>query len=88
MPIFGNLLQIDKNAPHLSLTEIARKYGPVCAIRMGSVYTVLVSDPQIIRQIFAQDVFSGRAPLYLTHGIMKGYGKSIIITLIFMFVQR
>lgn len=41
---------------------------------MGSVYTVLLSDPQLIRQSFAKDSITNRAPLYLTHGIMKGYG--------------
>ncbi|CAB0035987.1 unnamed protein product [Trichogramma brassicae] len=74
LPILGNLLQIDPAAPHLSLAQLAWKYGPVCALRMGSVYTVLVTDPRLVRQIFARDDFSGRAPLYLTHGIMKGYG--------------
>lgn len=44
---------------------------------MGSVYTILLSDPQLVRQAFAKDVFAGRAPLYLTHGIMKGYGECI-----------
>lgn len=41
---------------------------------MGSVYTVLLSDPQIIKQAFAKDACTCRAPLYLTHGIMQGYG--------------
>lgn len=75
LPILGNLLQLDKDAPYESLAQIAWKYGPVCGLRMGSVYTVLLTDPKLIRQAFANDSFSGRAPLYLTHGIMKGFGK-------------
>ncbi|XP_058810795.1 cytochrome P450 2C23 isoform X3 [Phymastichus coffea] len=74
LPILGNLLQLDKDAPYETLAQIAWKYGPVCGLRMGSVYTVLLTDPKLIRQAFAKDSFSGRAPLYLTHGIMKGYG--------------
>jgi ecdysteroid 25-hydroxylase CYP306A1 len=35
---------------------------------------VFISDPQLVRQAFSRPVFSGRAPLYLTHGIMKGHG--------------
>ncbi|KAL0108031.1 hypothetical protein PUN28_014951 [Cardiocondyla obscurior] len=74
VPLFGYLPWIDPSRPHVSLTELARKYGPVCGLRMGSVYTVLLSDPQLVRQTFAKDAFAGRAPLYLTHGMMQGYG--------------
>ncbi|XP_011339143.2 cytochrome P450 306a1 isoform X2 [Ooceraea biroi] len=74
VPILGYLPWIDPERPHLSLTNLARKYGPICGLRMGSVYTILLSDPQLVRQAFAKDAFAGRAPLYLTHGIMQGYG--------------
>ncbi|XP_026674418.1 cytochrome P450 306a1 [Ceratina calcarata] len=74
LPIVGYLPWIDPAKPHESLTKLSRTYGPVCGIRMGSVYTVLLSDPQIIRQAFAKDACTSRAPLYLTHGIMQGYG--------------
>ncbi|XP_076766176.1 cytochrome P450 enzyme phantom [Xylocopa sonorina] len=74
LPIVGYLPWIDAEKPHETLTKLTRTYGPVCGIRMGSVYTVLLSDPKIIRQTFAKDACAGRAPLYLTHGIMQGYG--------------
>ncbi|XP_001600763.1 cytochrome P450 306a1 isoform X3 [Nasonia vitripennis] len=74
LPIIGNLLSINPKTPHESLAKIAWEHGPVCGLYMGSVYTVLLSDPKLVRQLFAKDTFSGRAPLYLTHGIMKGYG--------------
>jgi len=75
VPILGYLPWIDPERPHLSLTDLARRYGPICGLRMGSVYTILLSDPQLVRQAFAKDAFAGRAPLYLTHGIMQGYGE-------------
>ncbi|XP_076645460.1 cytochrome P450 enzyme phantom [Halictus rubicundus] len=73
-PIVGYLPRIDTKKPHESLTKLVRTYGPVCGLRMGSVYTVLLADPRLIKQTFAQDACTGRAPLYLTHGIMQGYG--------------
>ncbi|XP_011311381.1 cytochrome P450 306a1 [Fopius arisanus] len=74
LPVLGNLLSIDPVNPHLSLSKLARRYSGICGLRMGSVYTVLLTDPKLIRQAFAKDSFTGRAPLYLTHGIMQGYG--------------
>ncbi|XP_076242207.1 cytochrome P450 enzyme phantom [Calliopsis andreniformis] len=74
LPILGYLPWIDEEKPHESLTKLSRTYGPICGIRMGSVYTVLLSDAQLIKQAFAKDALTGRAPLYLTHGIMQGYG--------------
>lgn len=75
LPLLGYLPWIDAEKPHETLTKLSRVHGPVCGFRMGSVYTVLLSDPQLIRQSFAKDSITNRAPLYLTHGIMKGYGK-------------
>lgn len=75
LPILGYLPWIDAEKPHETLTKLTRTYGPICGLGMGSVYTVLLSDPQLIKQAFSKDAVAGRAPLYLTHGIMQGYGK-------------
>lgn len=76
LPILGYLPWLDPAQPHESLTGLSRKYGPICGLWMGSVYTVLLSDPRLVRQALAKPEVSGRAPLYLTHGIMQGYGES------------
>ena len=75
LPIFGYLPFIDAKNPYLTLTTLAKKYGQIYGIRMGSVYAVILSDHRLVRQVLAKEEFAGRAPLYLTHGIMKGYGK-------------
>lgn len=74
-PIIGYLPYLDRQHPHLTLTKLSQQYGPIYGISMGSIYTVVLSDHKLIREAFSKDVFSGRAPLYLTHGIMKGNGK-------------
>lgn len=79
LPIVGYLPFIDQKWPHLTLVDLARRYGPVYGIGMGNIYAVVLSDQKLIREAFAKDSFSGRAPLYLTHGIMHGNGEYLII---------
>ncbi|XP_014368135.2 cytochrome P450 306a1 [Papilio machaon] len=74
LPIVGFLPFIDRNQPHLTLTKVAKQFGPIYGISMGNVYTVVLSDHKLVREAFAKEAFSGRAPLYLTHGIMHGNG--------------
>ncbi|XP_047098975.1 translation initiation factor IF-2 isoform X4 [Schistocerca piceifrons] len=72
LPLLGNLLLLDAAAPHESLSALARRYGPIFSLRLGSVPTVVLADARLVRDAFAKDACTGRAPLYLTHGIMKG----------------
>ncbi|CAG5012501.1 unnamed protein product [Parnassius apollo] len=74
LPIVGFLPFIDRHQPHLTLTELAKEYGSIYGIGMGSIYAVVLSDHKLVREAFAKESFAGRAPLYLTHGIMHGNG--------------
>lgn len=78
LPIVGFLPWIDPNAPHLTLTRLVKDYGRIYTLKLGSVLTVVLSDHRLIREAFAKDIFTGRAPLFLTHGIMNGYGKCFV----------
>lgn len=75
LPIVGYLPWLDPNAPYETLTDLARKYGPVYGVSLGNIYSVVLTDPKTIKRVFAKDATTGRAPLYLTHGIMHGYGE-------------
>lgn len=77
LPIVGYLPFIDRHQPHLTLTKLSKEYGAIYGVGMGSVYAVVLSDHKLVRDAFAKDSFSGRAPLYLTHGIMHGNGTLI-----------
>ncbi|XP_047335476.1 cytochrome P450 76T24-like [Impatiens glandulifera] len=50
LPIFGNLFQVGPK-PHVSFARLAKKYGPIMSIRLGSVTSVVVSSPEIAREI-------------------------------------
>lgn len=75
LPIVGSLLALDSEKPHLSLTKLSEKYGKIFGLHLGSVYTVVLADSTLIRDVLKREEFTGRAPLYLTHGIMGGYGE-------------
>lgn len=74
LPVLGSLLRLSPTEPYRSLSRLAERYGPVYSVRLGHVLTVVISDPKIAREALAKDELSGRASLFLTHGIMKGYG--------------
>ncbi|XP_050304768.1 cytochrome P450 306a1 [Anthonomus grandis grandis] len=74
IPLLGYLPWLSPKAPYVTLTELSKKYGSVYSLTLGSVCTVVLTDPKDIKSLFAKDATTGRAPLYLTHGIMNGYG--------------
>lgn len=59
LPLAGSLLTIRK-APHRAITRIARQYGDVCLVKMGSVPTVVISHPELMRQAFSMPELSDR----------------------------
>lgn len=48
-PVIGNLNLLG-NLPHHSLTALARKYGSIMFLRLGSVPTIVVSSPAMAKE--------------------------------------
>lgn len=49
-PIISNILQLGKN-PHQSLTKLSKIYGPLMYLKLGSRNTIVVSSPDIAKQV-------------------------------------
>ncbi|KAI3473004.1 hypothetical protein Pfo_030087 [Paulownia fortunei] len=61
-PIVGNILQLGQN-PHRSLAKLSKTYGPLMSLHLGSIYTVVVSSPEIAKEILQKhdQAFSSRS---------------------------
>ncbi|XP_076031983.1 cytochrome P450 2M1-like [Oratosquilla oratoria] len=74
LPVVGYLPWLDPKAPYLTLSALTKKYGNVFSVQLGNVPTVVIADANIMRNTFSLESTTGRAPLFLTHGIMKSQG--------------
>lgn len=49
LPIFGNLFSLGSK-PHISLTELAKTYGPLMTLQLGQVPTVIISSAVMAKE--------------------------------------
>ncbi|XP_057250330.1 cytochrome P450 76AD1 isoform X2 [Beta vulgaris subsp. vulgaris] len=61
-PIIGNIFKLG-DKPHRSVAELAKIYGPIMSLKLGSITTIVISSPEVAREMFLKhDLdFSGRA---------------------------
>ncbi|KAJ7969216.1 Cytochrome P450 [Quillaja saponaria] len=70
LPIIGNLHHLSAGKsnlpPHYTLTDLAKKHGPVMQLKVGEVLNVVVSSPEATEEVCkTQDLlFAQRQPTY------------------------
>ncbi|KAM5568099.1 geraniol 8-hydroxylase [Rosa sericea] len=50
LPLIGNLFEIG-DKPHLSLTKLSERYGPIVGLQLGQVTTVVISSASMAKEI-------------------------------------
>ncbi|CAN6703156.1 unnamed protein product [Malus baccata var. baccata] len=50
LPFIGNLLELG-NKPHISLTKLSQRYGPIMALQFGQITTVVISSSTVAKEV-------------------------------------
>ncbi|ONK71471.1 uncharacterized protein A4U43_C04F9000 [Asparagus officinalis] len=60
-PVVGNLFALAK--AHRSLAELAKSYGPIISLKLGQVTTIVVSSPDLAREVLIKkdQIFCARS---------------------------
>nr|AWD93593.1 cytochrome P450 CYP76AK5 [Salvia miltiorrhiza] len=76
LPIIGNVLQLGRN-PHKSLADLAKHYGPLMSLQLGTQFVGVVSSPEMAREVLQRQglvfcmPFSAEAVCVLGHEHMS-----------------
>ena len=81
LPIFGNWLQVGDDLNHRNLSDLARKYGDIFLLRMGQRNLVVVSSPDLAKEVLhTQGVEFGSRTRNVVFDIFTGKGQDTVFT--------
>ncbi|KAK1333550.1 hypothetical protein QTO34_005935, partial [Cnephaeus nilssonii] len=76
LPIIGNLMQLNLKDIPASLCKLAKEYGPVYTLYVGSTPTVVLHGYEAVKEALIDqgDEFLGRGPIPIISDFQKGHG--------------
>jgi trans-cinnamate 4-monooxygenase len=81
LPIVGNWLQVGDDLNHRNLAEMSQKYGDVFLLKMGQRNLVVVSSPEIAKDVLhTQGVEFGSRTRNVVFDIFTGKGQDMVFT--------
>ncbi|XVF77131.1 hypothetical protein PTKIN_Ptkin14bG0016100 [Pterospermum kingtungense] len=81
LPFVGNMHQLISSLPHHSITDLAKKYGPLMLLQLGEVPTVVVSSAKVAEEVMnTNDIIFAQRPYVPSMDIMSYDYKDIIFT--------
>ncbi|OAY66825.1 Trans-cinnamate 4-monooxygenase, partial [Ananas comosus] len=80
MPVVGNWLQVGDDLNHRNLMAMARRFGDVFLLRMGVRNLVVVSTPELAREVLhTQGVEFGSRTRNVVLDIFTGQGQDMVV---------
>lgn len=84
LPYVGSIPFLgSETALHLKFTSLAKSYGNMFRLSLGSAEAVIISDAALIREAFRMEQFSARPDMLFVKQIVSGNGKSYMLLLTF-----
>jgi len=77
--LVGNLFSLIKDS-HISISKLAKKYGGAMTLYLGGVRTVVLSDPELIKQVFVHQSLDSTNRFILETAQIIGNGKNILFS--------
>ncbi|XP_073530131.1 cytochrome P450 2K4-like isoform X3 [Phyllobates terribilis] len=76
LPVIGNLHMINMKRPNETYMKLAKKYGPVYSIQMGTLKMVVLSGYETVKSALVDyaDEFADRAHIRIFEEINQGWG--------------
>lgn len=81
LPLIGNLHQMAGALPHHSLANLAKKHGPIMHLQLGEMTTVVVSSPEVAKEILKDhDLAFAQRPEITALEVMSYENSSFIFS--------
>ncbi|EFJ35810.1 hypothetical protein SELMODRAFT_78600 [Selaginella moellendorffii] len=75
LPLIGHLHLLAGMPPHKALQRMANKYGPIISLRLGMIPTVVISSPELAKEVFTTHDLNFASRPYMVFGEYFSYSS-------------